>query len=411
GITGDRILIQLPGVEDIKRAKSLIGKTALLELHMVKDSGTTREDIKGRYGNEVPDGFKIFPSTGASRTEKFYLLTETPQITGADLENAFTGQDQYNMPSVNFTLNRRGAAKFAKLTGENIGKQLAIVLDGVVQSSPVIQGRISKSGEITGRFTTQEAHDLALVLRSGALPASVKYLEERSVGAALGHDSIQKGITSAILGGILVILFMLIYYRFSGFVADIALMLNIVIIMGALAGFGATLTLPGIAGIILTIGMAVDANVLIFERIREEMKLGKTLRTSIANGFSKAALTIFDANITTVIAAFVLLNFGAGPVRGFAVTLSIGIFASLFTSLFVSRLIFDLVLSKVKMKTLSMTSILKDVNIDFLGLRNFAFLASGILIAIGVVSLFTKGINYGIDFAGGTLVQVKFSKP
>jgi len=250
--------------------------------------------------------------------------------------------------------NSQGAKDFDRITAENVKKRLAIILDGVVHSAPVIQERISGGeAQITGTFTMEEARDLAIVLRAGALPAPVRILEERTVGPSLGQDSVHQGILSIIIGGMLVIIFIVGYYKLSGIVADIALVLNIIIIMGALAAFQATLTLPGIAGIVLVIGMAVDANVLIFERIREEMRTGKTPRAAIAGGYSKAFITIIDANITTLIAALVLFQFGTGPVKGFAVTLSIGIIASMFTAIFVTRIVYDYFIWNRKIKRVS----------------------------------------------------------
>jgi preprotein translocase subunit SecD len=255
---------------------------------------------------------------------------------------------------VSITFDKKGARLFERITADNVKKRLAIVLDDNVYSAPVIQEKIA-GGEarITGNFTTEEARDLAIVLRAGALPAPVQILEERTVGPSLGTDSIRMGLLSMCVGGILVILFMAIYYKGSGVVADFALMLNILLIAGGLAGFGATLTLPGIAGIILTIGMAVDANVLIFERIREEMNLGKTPRAAVDAGYDRATLTILDANVTTLIAALVLFQFGTGPVKGFAVTLSLGVVASLFTALVLTRAIFDYFLISRKVRTIS----------------------------------------------------------
>ncbi|NIO03606.1 MAG: protein translocase subunit SecD [Proteobacteria bacterium] len=255
--------------------------------------------------------------------------------------------------AVDFQLESKAARRFGVLTGKNIGKRLAIVLEGEVQSAPVIRSRITDRGQITGNFTPEEARELQIVLKSGAMPAPVEFRYQSIVGPSLGGDSIRKGVKSVIIGGILVVLFMALYYKLSGIIADLVLVLNMVFILAVLAGFQATLTLPGIAGIVLTIGMAVDANVLIFERIREELRSGKTPRAAVDGGFSKALLTILDANITTVIAAVVLFQFGTGPVRGFAVTLTVGIIASLFTALFVSRLIFDFLLAKVEMKKVS----------------------------------------------------------
>lgn len=351
---GDRILIQLPGIKDPKRAIDLIGKTALLEFKLVDEEHSVEEALKGNLppGTEIHYQVSVDPSTGRKATVP-YLLKATP-LTGEYITDARVQIDQYNEPYVSLSFDSRGARIFERITGENIKKRLAIVLDGKVNSAPVIQDKISGGkAQITGRFTTDEAKDLAIVLRAGALPAPVKVLEERTVGPSLGRDSIEMGFKSMIIGGLLVIFFMALYYRLSGVIADLVLFLNIFLIMAGLAFFGATLTLPGIAGIVLTIGMAVDANVLIFERIREESRLGKTSRAAVEAGFARAVVTIIDANITTLIAALVLFQFGTGPVRGFAVTLSIGILTSLFTAIFVSRIIFDYLYVQRKMKKLS----------------------------------------------------------
>jgi preprotein translocase subunit SecD len=326
----------------------LIGRTALLEFRLVDDERSLQEALKGN----VPKGDIILyqrrqePETG--RVSKVpFLLKEKTLMTGEVLKDAQVRFDDFNQPYVALEFDPRGAKMFDRITAKNVKKRLAIILDSNVYSAPVIQERISGGrAQITGTFDLKDAHDLAIVLRAGALPAPVKILENRSVGPSLGRDLIDKGLKSIIIGGILVVLFMVVYYKISGAIADLALILNLVLIMGALAGLRATLTLPGIAGIILTIGMAVDANVLIFERIREELRLGKTPRAAIDGGYSKAFLTIIDANVTTLIAAVVLFQFGTGPVKGFAVTLSIGIVASLFTALFVSRVIFDVLLTK-----------------------------------------------------------------
>ena len=290
----------------------------------------------------VAYGYKADTDTGR-RTKIPYLLEKKTLLTGDSLEDArVTISDRFGEPYVSLKFDSQGARDFDRITASNVKRRLAIVLDGVVHSAPVIQERISGgNAQITGNFTMEEAHDLAIVLRAGALPAPVSILEQRTVGPSLGQDSIDKGILSIIVGSILVILFMVMYYNMSGIIADIALLLNIILILGALAAFRATLTLPGIAGIVLTIGMAVDANVLIFERIREELRLGKSPRAAIAGGYSKALLTIVDANVTTLIAALVLFQFGTGPVKGFAVTLSIGIVCSMFTAIFVTRIIYD----------------------------------------------------------------------
>ena len=351
-----RILIQLPGIKDTKRAKDLIGKTALLEFKLLDEVHDLEAALQGNVppGSEVLYEVKENPETRRI-TKTPYLIKKRTLLTGAHLTDARVQIDsQYNEPYVSINFDKKGGRDFERITGANVKKRLAIVLDKRVYSAPVIQEKIS-GGEarITGNFTTEEAHDLAIVLRAGALPAPVHILEERTVGPSLGSDSIHKGIVSMVVGGIFVILFMIIYYKGAGLIADFALVLNIILIAGGLAGFQATLTLPGIAGIILTIGMAVDANVLIFERIREEMTLGKTPRASVDAGYNRATITILDANVTTLIAALVLFQFGTGPVKGFAVTLSLGVLSSLFTALILTRLIFDYYLIKRKIKTLS----------------------------------------------------------
>ena len=351
-----RILIQLPGINETQRAKDLIGKTALLEFKLVDDTN----DLAAALGGKVPAGSEVLYETredpATRRVEKTPLLVKKrTTLTGAYLTDARVQIDsQYNEPYVSITFDKKGARLFERITAENVKKRLAIVLDGNVYSAPVIQEKIA-GGEarITGNFTTEEARDLAIVLRAGALPAPVQILEERTVGPSLGTDSIKMGLLSMTVGGILVVLFMVVYYKGAGLIADSALILNILLIAGGLAGFGATLTLPGIAGIILTIGMAVDANVLIFERIREEMGLGKTPRAAVDAGYDRATLTILDANVTTLIAALVLFQFGTGPVKGFAVTLSLGVLASLFTALVLTRSIFDYLLVNRKVRTIS----------------------------------------------------------
>jgi preprotein translocase subunit SecD len=351
-----RILVQLPGIKDPKRAIELIGKTALLEFKLVDEEDSLEDALKGNVpaGAEILYHISIDPKTG-QQSRIPYLLKRRTLLTGEYLTDAKVQIDrQYNEPYVSLSFNARGARLFERITGENVGKRLAIVLDNNVYSAPVIRDRIAGGrAQITGSFTMDEARDLAIVLRAGALPAPVKILEERTVGPSLGKDSIQKGLKSMIIGGILVILFMIVYYGLSGVFADVALMLNILFIAAGLAFFGATLTLPGIAGIILTIGMAVDANVLIFERIREELRLGKPARAAIEGGYSKALVTILDANVTTFIAALVLFQFGTGPVRGFAVTLSIGIVASFVTAVFITRLIFDYLYTYRRWKKIS----------------------------------------------------------
>ena len=351
--THGRILVQLPGVKDPQRAINLIGKTALLEFKLVDDEHSLDDALKGNVppGDVVAYGSRIDPNTGA-RVRTPYLLKDKTLLTGESLEDAKVAiGNRFNEPYVSIKFDSQGARDFDRITADNVKKRLAIVLDGVVHSAPVIQERISGGdAQITGSFTMNEARDLAIVLRAGALPAPVTILEQRTVGPSLGHDSINKGFWSIIIGMIVVLIFMVIYYNYSGFIADMALVLNIILILGVLAAFRATLTLPGIAGIVLTIGMAVDANVLIFERIREELRLGKSPRAAVSAGYGKALITIIDANITTLIAAVVLFQFGTGPVKGFAVTLCVGIVCSMFTAIFVTRIVYDYFIWHKKIK-------------------------------------------------------------
>ena len=353
---GGRILVQLPGVKDPQRAVALIGKTAQLEFKMVDDSANASTATKANLppGDELNYIYRRDHLSGRVSKEPIVIRKRTA-MTGETITDARVRMDsQFNEPYVSVSFDARGKRQFGDLTSRNVKKRLAIVLDGKVQSAPVIQEAIT-GGEarITGDFTMEEARDLAVVLRSGALPAPVRILEERTVGPSLGADSINAGVISMIVGFVLVVLFIVIYYRQAGVVADIALVLNIILITAALAAFQATLTLPGIAGIILTIGMAVDANVIIFERIREELRLGKTPAAALEAGYSKATLTILDANVTTLIAALVLFQFGTGPIRGFAVTLSLGIASSMFTAIYVTRQIFEMILNRSDVKRLS----------------------------------------------------------
>jgi preprotein translocase subunit SecD len=352
----NRIIVQLPGIDNPERALKLIGKTALLEFKLVDEEHDVQEALEGNIplGREILYQKKVDKETGEV-TKKPFLLKKETILTGDFLSDAHISIDpQFNQPYVSLSFNKAGSKIFARVTEQNVGKRLAIILDNNVYSAPVIREKIPNGrAQITGSFTEEEARDLAIVLRAGSLPAPIKVQENRTVGPSLGQDSINQGLKSIIIGGLLVLVFMVIYYRVSGIVANIALLLNMVLIGGALAYFRATLTLPGIAGIILTIGMAVDANVLIFERIREELRQGKTVRLAIENGFSKAFLTILDANLTTIIAAIILFQYGTGPVKGFAITLSIGILASMFTAIFVCRVIFDLRLARKNLKKLS----------------------------------------------------------
>lgn len=352
----DRILVQLPGIKDPQRAVAVIGKTALLEFKLVAEDVTPEQIKQGK----LPPGVKVYPMKSfdaATQTtaQSEIALKDRTLMTGEYITNAQVSIDkQYNTAYVALEFDPQGGRLFERISEANVKKRLAIVLDGVVYSAPVIQEKISGGrASITGSFTMEEARDLAIVLRAGALPAPVTVLEERTVGPSLGQDSIRQGFIASMIGCICVVIFMIVYYRLAGVIADAALLLNIIIVLSGLAAFGATLTLPGIAGIALTIGMAVDANVLIYERIREELRLGKTPRASLDAGYERATLTIFDANLTTLIAAVVLFQFGTGPVRGFAVTLTIGLIANLFTSIVVTRVIFDYLLTYRRMRTLS----------------------------------------------------------
>jgi preprotein translocase subunit SecD len=346
GISGARILVQLPGVEDPERVKNLLRTSAVLQWRLVQAGPEdSRELLVAALGGALPPNTEILESVpetvnGIDYPARFFLVDEIPVVQGRELKNARLSQDDMGLPAVGFSLDANATTKFANFTGANIGRMLAIVLDNRIQSAPTIQSRIAGDGIIRGSYSIEEAEDLALVLRAGALPASIQYREDRSVGPSLGRESIRQGMMAASIGMFLVVIFMLIYYRGAGINAVVALALNLLIVLGVMAAIGAALTLPGIAGLILLIGMSVDANVLIFERIREELELGKTVRSSIDAGFAKASSAIFDANITTLIAAFFLFWFGTGPVKGFAVTITIGIIASMFTALFVSRVLF-----------------------------------------------------------------------
>lgn len=339
----DRILVQLPGIDDPKRVKDLIKNTAFLELKLVVEGPSPdRAALAAKHaGNPQVEIVESKVEIG-QRESTWYAVQTAAAITGRDLRNARPTQGQFSNNHVSFFLNAGGASKFSDVTGKNIGKQLAIILDDRVQSAPTIESKIEAEGQITGSFTPEEANDLALVLRAGALPAGLTYLEERTVGPSLGLDSIRKGLTASLVGAVLVFIAVVLYYRLAGLNAVLALVLNAIMLLGAMALFNATLTLPGIAGFILTIGMAVDSNVLIFERIREELRSGRAPKTAIANGFSKAFATIIDTHLTVIISAVFLFQFGTGPVKGFAVTLILGLLISVFTAVFVSHTIFEL---------------------------------------------------------------------
>jgi len=349
GMAGDKLLIDLPGIDNPERVKTLIKSTAMLEFRQVISGPfLTEEAALKNYNGQLPEDLEIVKTNPRRLDKGFYVLKAATVVPGKDLKSARRAQDEYGAPAVGFSFNSQGSVQFEKFTAANIGKQLSIVLDDRIESVATIQDVISGDGIIHGRFTIDEVDDIVLVLRSGALPAPLKYIEERTIGPSLGADSIRKGLLACLGGLLLVVLFMLVYYRAAGLNSILALLLNMLILMGIMAYFKATLSMPGIAGIILSIGMAVDANVLIFERIREELKAGKSPKSAIDAGFKKAFWTIFDSNLTTVISAVFLFQFGTGPIKGFAITLIIGIAASMFTAIFVSRVIFDLTYGRRK---------------------------------------------------------------
>ena len=359
-VGGHQILVQLPGVSDVARAKEIIRNTALLELKIVEDGPAfSQEDLLAARNGVIPPDMEVVSGvsdvldSGGPGGTVYYLVRRVAAVTGRDLRNARPSLDEFNQPAVSFSFNRDGARKFGDVTGQNIGRNLAVILDGRVQTAPQIQSRISDEGRITGSFSQQEAADLSLVLRSGALPASLTYLEERTVGPTLGADSIRAGVAASLAGLIAVALFMLVYYRLAGINAIVAVGMNLLILMGFMAYVGAVLTLPGIAGLILTIGIGVDSNVLIFERIKEELRAEKGVRAAVGAGFDRVLLTILDTHVASLIAAAFLFQFGSGPIRGFATTLAIGLVANVFTAVFVSRTIFETVLARRRAVTLS----------------------------------------------------------
>jgi len=365
------IVVQLPGIKDPQAAIDLIGKTALMEFRLVEDTGAIEKVlakarelgvqlndiyddnhlVKKEFADLIPKGYEVLPG----KEEGYFLVTASAQVTGAYLTDAkMKIGGEYNMPYVGIDFNRDGAKLFAAVTEANIEKRLAIVLDGVVQSAPVIRSRIPDGHAIIeGNFTAEEASGLAIVLRAGALPAPVRIIENRIVGPTLGRDSVNSGLTACVVGLLLVVGYMIFYYRFSGFIANIAIVLNLIILLGLMSLFHATLTLPGIAGIILTVGMAVDANVLILERIREEIGNGKTIRVAVDLGYEKAFSAILDGNLTTLIAAAFLFQFGTGPIKGFAVTLMLGLTVSMYTAVMVTHQIYNVWLEGRKIERLS----------------------------------------------------------
>jgi len=455
----NRILVQLPGEKDPERAKELIGNRAQLKFHLVEGPTATErviDAIDKKFGGNfkqrliigksevarvvfpiaetanvktivadaekkglVPEGmtfaFGKMPKPTEEQVRGLWLMEKEPSMSGDTLISARPASSYQSMGGFQILLrfNTEGGVKFAKLTGDHVKELLGAVLDGVVQEVATITEKIPNGrAQITGRFTAAEATDLAIALGSGALPAPLHEIEERAVSPTLGQESIDRGLRAAFLGLVLVVVFMIVYYRFAGIVANIALALNVLIILGALGYFHATLTLPGIAGIILTIGMAVDANVLIFERVREESLKGKTIRAAIDTGYAKALLTILDANVTTLIAALVLFQFGTGPVKGFAITLSIGVVSSVFTAIVVTRVIFDTLTQKRILQKLGMMRFVGKTSIPFVAVRRVAFVFSVVAIVVGLGFFAVRGGgNFGIDFSPGTMVHLRFEQP
>ena len=349
GTNGDEILVQLPGVSDVEKAKGIIQSTGTLELKIVEQGPMpTREALL--QNGQVPPGMDIVPGVTSGPGEPagtvYYLVRKVAAVTGHDLRNARPTIDENNQPAVGFTLTPEGGRKFGKVTSENIGRQLAIILDGKVQQAPRLEDKITTDGRIHGNFTQEEVQNLCLILRSGALPASLTYLQEHTIGPSLGKDSIRSGVLASLVGLLAVVVFMLFYYRLSGVNAVIALIFNLVILLGLMAYIGAVMTLPGIAGFVLTMGIGVDSNVLIFERIKEELEAQRGVRAAINAGFSRVFLTLLDTHIAALISAAFLFQFGTGPIRGFAVTLFFGLMSNLFTSIFVSKTLFELALAR-----------------------------------------------------------------
>lgn len=405
----DEIVVQLPGMTEQDRARDIVSQTAHLEFKLVADD---EKVVKDSLAGTPPAGYEVKNIEEEGRPAETMVLNAEPVLTGDKLMNASVAFDNYGQPIVDIQFDKEGAKIFDSVTFKNIGKRLAIVLDGKVHSAPVIRDRIPNGrGQISGSFTIQQASDLALVLKAGALPAPVKIVEERVVGPTLGQDSINKGLFASAMGAVLVVVFMTGYYLVPGLIASFAVLLNLVILMGVMAKTGASLSLPGIAGIILTLGMAVDANVLINERMREERKIGKAIRSVIAAGYHKALTAIVDSNATTVLSALLLLWFGVGPVRGFAVTLTIGLCASMFTAIIVTRLIFDYVTRDRREVSLTMLNLLPEFKIDWVLIRWFGYLFSGILTVVGIFALVTRGPSLrGFDFTGGTVEEVHLVK-
>ena len=437
----DEIVVQLPGVKDPKRAMDLIGKTAQLEFKLLYEEaavdlnslisqavqagqwqdgnyqGEGRRQLNRALQGRLPANTEIYFEKRADRETKKEtvtpLLIKTPiMMTGAMVQNA---QPQiggtFNEPYVSMDLTSQGGKLFGDITEKNVNKRFAIILDDIVKSAPVIRERIlGGSAQISGSFTYEEASDLAIVLRVGALPAPVKIVQNLTVGATLGQDSIDKSVTAGLVGTVMVIVFMLFYYRLSGLIANLGMVLNVIFLIAGLAAFSATLTLPGIAGIILSIGMAVDSNILIFERMREEFGLGKTVRSGIEAGYEKALPTVVDAHVTTLVTAFALFLFGTGPIKGFAVSLSLGIIFNLVSTLFGTKLVYDILHARGGVKKLDFLHIIGHTNFDFMRWRNICLAGTAVMMLIGAIACVQIGrgkANMGIDFSGGVLLQYK----
>jgi SecD/SecF fusion protein len=436
----DEIVLQLAGITNPQRAMDIVGRTAQLEFKLVAKAQVpdldeklgqairsgrlkpnfSHQELNQAFKNVIPEGTEVYVEKHVDRqtgrvTTFPVLLQKNTLMTGEALKTARVEiGGRYGQPSVGLTFNDRGARLFERITRDNVGRQLAIILDDIVQSAPVIEEPISGgNAQINGNFSAAEAHDLAIVLRAGALPAPVNVVQNMTVGPSLGRDSIHKGLSSTILGAVLVLIFMVVYYRISGLIANFALLLNLLLMIAALSLFRATLTLPGIAGIVLSIGMAVDSNVLIFERMREELALSKPVYSSVQGGYDKALWTIIDAHVTTLITALALFLFGTGPIKGFAVTLSIGVLLNLFTALFGTRVVYDYLHFKHRLKSFQFLHILSRPNIDFIRMRKAAFIFSGALVALGLFSVLQieRGkANLGVELGGGAMIQFQAQK-
>ncbi len=415
----DHVVVQLPGVTDRKRALDILGKTALLEFKLVADDPKLLEQaLKGN----IPEGYEL-KQLKEERHHEDLLVEKQAVLNGDKLVNAIVSFDQrsFGQPVVSLEFDKEGAQKFAEVTQlavskfktDGIPRRLAIILDGELRSAPQMRVVIPDGrAQIEGSFTYEDASDLSLVLRAGALPAPVIVEEDRVVGPSLGKDSIEKGAKACLISGVLVALFMSFYYLVPGMIASLALFLMVLLTLGGLAMFGASLSLPGIAALVLNIGMAVDANVLIFERMREELRTGKTVRSAISAGYHKAFSAIVDSNVTTLITALLLFYFGSGPIKGFAVTLCIGIVASMVTAIIVTKLVFDTLTTGNRTVSLKMFNILKEVpKIDYIKWRAAGYLLSIVVIGVGLTCFFMRGEkNYGVDFSGGMLEQIKFKQ-